>query len=68
MWTFNQARLLVMTCLNALLTHHINIGTQGVQDLYFFANEKPLEVVNSACQSMVFPVWFVKSDWSAQPQ
>ena len=68
MWTFNQARLLVMTCLNALFTHHINIGTQGVQDLYFFVNEKPLEVVNSACESMVFPVWFVKSDRSAQPQ
>ena len=31
-------------------------------------NKKPLEVVNSACESMVLPVWPVKSDWSVKPQ
>ena len=33
----------------------------------FFVNKKPLEVVNSACQSMVLPVWSFKSDWSVKP-
>ena len=27
-------------------------------------NNKSLEVVNNACQSMVLPVWSVKSEWS----
>ena len=54
----------------AILVHCIcclacveNIGTKGVQEL-FFVNKTPLEVANSACQSMVIPVWSVKSDWS----
>ena len=33
---------------------------------YFFVNKKSLEVVNNACQSMVLPVWSVKSDWSVK--
>ena len=32
----------------------INIGTQGVQEL-FFVNKKPLEVANGAYQSIVKP-------------
>ena len=32
----------------------INIGTQGVQEL-FFVNKKPLEVLNGAYQSIVKP-------------
>ena len=35
-----------------------NIGTEGVQEL-FFANNKSLVVVNDACQSMALPVWSV---------
>ena len=31
-----------------------NIGTQGVQEL-FFVNKKPLEVANGAYQSIVKP-------------
>ena len=27
-------------------------------------NNTSLEVVNNACQSVVLPVWSVKSDWS----
>ena len=44
----------------------INIGTQGVQEL-FFVNNKSMEVVNNACQSMVLLVWSVKSDWAVKP-
>ena len=33
----------------------------------FFVNNKSLEVVNNACQSMVLSVWSVKSDWSVKP-
>ena len=40
--------------------HALNIGTQGVQEL-FFVNNKSLEVVNNACQSMVLPVRSFKS-------
>ena len=32
-----------------------NIGTQGVQELFFFVNKKPLEVANGAYQSIVKP-------------
>ena len=32
-----------------------NIGTQGVQELFFFVNRKPLEVVKGAYQSIVKP-------------
>ena len=44
----------------------INIGTQGVQGL-FFVNNKYLEVVNNVCQLMVSAVWSVESDWSVKP-
>ena len=30
-------------------------------------NNKSLEVVSNACQSIVLPVWPVKSDWSVKP-
>ena len=30
-------------------------------------NNKSLEVVNNACQSMVSPVWSVKNEWSVKP-
>ena len=43
----------------------INIGTPCVPEL-FFLNNKSQEVVNNACQSMVLPVWSVKSDWSVK--
>ena len=43
-----------------------NIGMQGVQEL-FFENNKSLKVVNNACQSIVLPVWSIKSDWSVKP-
>ena len=46
--------------------HVSNIGMQGVQEL-FFVNNKSLKVVNNACQSMVLPVWSIKSDWSVKP-
>ena len=39
---------------------------QGVQE-FFFWNNKSLEVVNNACQSMVLPVWSVKSDLPVKP-
>ena len=42
-----------------------NIGTQGMQEL-FFVNTKALEAVNIACMSMVLPVQSFKSDWSCQ--
>ena len=45
------------------MSHYKNIGTQGVQEL-FFGENKSLEVVNNACQSMVLPVWSTRSDWS----
>ena len=32
-----------------------NIGTQRVQELFFFVNKKPLEVANGAYQSIVKP-------------
>ena len=44
----------------------VNLGRQGVQEL-FLVNNKSLEEVNNACQSMVLPVWSVNSDWSVRP-
>ena len=44
----------------------INLGTQGVLEL-FLVNNKSLEVVNNACQSIALLVWSVKSrHWSVQ--
>ena len=37
------------------ITTIINIGTQRVQELFFFVNKKPLEVANGAYQSIVKP-------------
>ena len=35
----------------------LNMGAQGVKELFYFSvNNKSLEVVNNACQSMVLPV------------
>ena len=45
--------------------HEKNIGTQGVHEL-FFCEQQVRVVVNNACQSMVSPVWSVKSDWSVK--
>ena len=39
-----------------------HVGMQVMQEL-FFVNKKPLEVVNDACQTILLPVWSVKSDW-----
>ena len=57
-FTYNLKFRLIFTYspLSPVRSFILNIGTQGVQELSFFVNNKPLKVANNACQSMVLPV------------